>query len=77
LDKVLRAFGFNKKELYADACLYKMVENGALILVLVWVDDCFTAWKGLDLYNRFKVHCGKSFTMKDLGPVSFALGMRV
>ena len=77
LDKCLRDFGFNKEELYGDACLYVIEKGDSLIIILVWVDDFFPGWRGDALYKQYLAHCGKYFTMKDLGPLEFALGMRI
>jgi len=76
MDSVMKAFGFGKTN-YADACMYYMTKGDAMLLIIVHVDDKVVAWRGEDLYEAFKAHCSKHYVMKDLGPLEFALGMRV
>lgn len=76
LDRVFKSFGFNKKN-YSDACLYTLTRGDAKLIVLVHVDDMITAWRGKALFEAFKKCCNENFKTKDLGPLTFALGIRV
>ena len=76
MDSVMKAFGFGKTN-YADSCMYYMTKGDAMLLIIVHVDDKVVAWRVEDLYEAFKAHCSKHYVMKDLGPLEFALGMRV
>ena len=60
-----------------DPCVYFMRVNDNSIIVLVWVDDILIAASSDKLLGQFKSMLKSSFRMKDLGPISFFLGMRI
>ena len=65
--------GFEKSQ--NDACLYKKGENFPII-VLIWVDDIVIAAKEGSLMTETKNLLKERFKMKDLGAISFFLGIQ-
>ena len=76
MDQVMRSFGFTYVS-HADACLYVLRRDTSVLLILVHVDDKIVAWRGKQLFEDFKRHCNKTYHLKDLGELTFALGMRI
>ena len=60
-----------------DPCVYFLREKDKSVVVLVWVDDLLLAASTARLLSRIKDSLKASFKMKDLGPISFFLGMRI
>ena len=58
----------------SDPCLYNKVDPN--VFVLVWVDDILVATKACDLMETVKDLLKNKFKMKDLGPVSWFLGVQ-
>jgi hypothetical protein len=48
-----------------------------MIIVLVYVDDIFTAWKSQAFINVVKRYIEEHFQIKDLGPVKTMLGINI
>lgn len=60
----------------SDHCVYrKQIENDTII-VIIWVDDLIIAASNDELLNRFKDTMKAQFNMKDLGKISYFLGMQ-
>jgi ATP-binding cassette subfamily B (MDR/TAP) protein 1 len=47
------------------------------IILLLYVDDILIVGKNISKIARLKKELRKSFTMKDLGPAKYILGMRI
>ena len=73
LDSFFKQHGFTKSA--NDACLYKKGESSPII-VLIWVDDIVIAAKTGSLMTETKDLLKDRFKMKDLGPISFFLGIQ-
>ena len=74
LDSFLKSQNFVPS--LADPCLYTRFENNSIVFVLVWVDDmiiCSNIEKDLIF---FKGILSKRFKMKDLGILSWFLGIQ-
>ena len=66
--------GFTKSK--ADSNLYYKVEDGNLVMLLLYVDDLFvTGMDGLIVYTKRKL--ATEFEMKDLGVMHYFLCMEV
>ena len=69
------------KAVPADECLFICRKNGALLLLLVWVDDIVAAHTdspcGKALKNKCISHLANHFKIKSLGPLKFFLGISV
>ena len=73
LDSFFKENGFTQSEV--DACLYKKGEEN-LTLIVVWVDDIVIAASTETLLNSTKDMLKHRFKMKDLGPISWFLGIQ-
>ena len=58
-----------------DHCLYVKQVNGKMIIILVWVDDLIIAASSDSLVSDIKRMLEDRFHMKDLGKLSYFLGM--
>jgi len=67
--------GFSRTD--SDPCLYTKSVDGEEILVAIFVDDLIIAGSNLDIIQEFKDDISKRFNMKDLGELTFILGMSV
>ena len=65
--------GFKRND--ADHCVYKKDEHSGTVLVIIWVDDLIIAASDMTLLNQFKNNMKDSFKMKDLGEISYFLGI--
>ena len=70
IDSFLSILGFTKSK--EDPNLYYKVEDGNLVILLLYVDDLFVT--GMD---RFIRKLATEFEMKDLGMMHYFLGMEV
>ena len=74
IDSFLSSLGFTKSK--ADSNLYYKVEDGNLVMLLLYVDDLFVI--GMDgLIADMKRKLAAEFEMKDLGMMHYFLGMEV
>ena len=74
IDSFLSSLGFTKSK--ADSNLYYKVEDGNLVILLLYVDDLFV--KGMDgLITDTKRKLASKFKMKDMGMMHYFLGMEV
>jgi hypothetical protein len=63
------------KPLNSDPCVYINKEDGNIVIVVIYVDDLMVASDNPRKLQRLKSELSKSFKMKDLGPLSFCLGI--
>jgi hypothetical protein len=64
------------KPLNSDPCVINInKEDGNIIIVVIYVDDLMVASDNPRKLQRLKSELSKSFEMKDLGPLSFCLGI--
>ena len=74
IDSFLSSLGFTKSK--ANSNLYYKVEDGNLVMLLLYVDDMFVT--GMDgLIDDMKRNLAAEFKMKDLGMMHSFLGMEV
>ena len=74
IDSFLSSLGFTKSK--EDSNLYYKVEDGNLVMLLLYVDDLFViATDGLITDTKRKL--AAEFEMKDLGMIHYFLGMEV
>ena len=60
---------------HADHCVYKKQVDDKIVIVIVWVDDLIIASDSMQLMEEFKESMKTQFKMKDLGRITFFLGM--
>ena len=66
--------GFVKSD--ADPCVFVKTDEAGSIILLVWVDDIILAVTSDEVMNDIKKVLKDRFDMKDLGPISFFLGIQ-
>jgi len=75
LDDFLKSQGFDN--INPDACLYLQMDDGEIIIVLVYVDDLLLVASSLAAMYRIKDALHKRFEMKDLGEAKVILGLKI
>jgi hypothetical protein len=65
------------KPLNSDPYVYINKEDGNIVIVVIYVDDLMVASDNPRKLQRLKSELSKSFEMKDLGPLSFCLGIEL
>jgi hypothetical protein len=60
---------------HADHCVYKKQVDDKIVTVIVWVDDLIIASDSMQLMEKFKESVKTQFKMKDLGRITFFLGI--
>ena len=63
------------KQTLSDQCVFVRIDDLGSLYVLIWVDDLLIAASSAAILNDFKYKFSKKFKIKDLGPVSWFLGM--
>jgi len=75
LDDFLKSQGFDNID--PDACLYPQMDDGEIIIVLVYVDDLLSVASSLAAIYKIKDALHKRFEMKDLGEAKVILGLEI
>ena len=75
LDDFLKSHGFDNID--PDACLYLLMDDGEIIIVLVYVDDLLLVASSLAAIYKIKDALHKRFEMKDLGEAKVILGLAI
>ncbi|CAI7850917.1 unnamed protein product [Closterium sp. NIES-53] len=75
IDDFLLQHGFARSE--CDSALYVLKEGGKQLVLLLYVDDLLLFSDTKDLIREVKQRLGAEFAMRDLGPVTYYLGMHV
>ena len=70
----LSSDGFKKS--LSDTCVYTKLANESIIIVIIWVDDVLIACNDLHVLDDFKNNLSQKFRMKDLGELSWFLGIK-
>jgi hypothetical protein len=68
-------YGFKSSD--ADHCVYVLIVNGSIIVVILYVDDVIIAGDNQAVVDHFKDAIACRFKMKDLGALRWVLGMEV
>jgi hypothetical protein len=74
-DETIRSFGFKENE--EDNCIYAKFRNGKFIFLILYMDDILLASSDVSLLLETKRFLSSNFDMKDLGEVSFVLGIEI
>ncbi|CAI7876460.1 unnamed protein product [Closterium sp. NIES-53] len=75
IDTFLLQHGFARSE--CDSTLYVLKEGEKQLVLLFYVDDLLLFSDSKDLIREVKQRLGAEFAMRDLGPVTYYLGMHV
>ena len=60
---------------YSDLCLYRKQTKNGIMFILIWVDDIVILADKIELINEFKTQISNKYTVKDLGPLKYFLGI--
>jgi hypothetical protein len=74
-DKTIRSFDFKENE--EDNCIYAKFGSGNFIFLILYVDNILLASSDVSLLLETKRFLSSNFGMKDLGEVSFVLGIEI
>jgi hypothetical protein len=74
-DETIRSFGFKENE--NDNCIYAKFRSEKFIFLILYVDDILLASSDVSLLLETKRFLSSNFDMKDLGEVSFILGIEI
>ncbi|KAG7591060.1 Zinc finger CCHC-type superfamily [Arabidopsis thaliana x Arabidopsis arenosa] len=75
-DNFMKEIGFEKSNY--DSCAYtKVLLDGSMMYLLIYVDDMLVASKNKEAIASLKTDLGKKFEMKDLGAAKKILGMEI
>ena len=74
-DEAVKEFGFIKKE--DEPCLYKKVSGSAVVFLVLYVDDILLIKNDIPILQNVKPWLGNYFSMKDLGEVTYILGIKI
>lgn len=75
LSQALLALGFNSSTV--DTSLFTFHLNNISVYVLIYVDDIIIASNSSSSIGHLISHLGNEFAVKDLGPLSYFLGIQV
>ncbi|CAM6106257.1 unnamed protein product [Calypogeia fissa] len=75
IDNFLRSIGCTRSEL--DANLYYKVEDGLMVIILIFVDDLLITGSSAKLIEFIKIGLKQKYEMKDLGPARRYLGVDI
>jgi hypothetical protein len=74
-DETIRSFGFKENE--EDNYIYAKFRSGKFIFLILYVGDILLASSDVSLLLETKRFLSSNFDMKDLGEVSFVLGIEI
>lgn len=75
IDKYLCSIGFLQNP--ADSNVYVYTKGGYLVVLALYVDDAILASNNRELLNWAKGMLHKQYDMKDIGPLTFVLGVQL
>ena len=73
LNKFFLKIGFKRNR--ADPCVYRRNDHRGIIFLLVWVDDIVILGDSQKVVTDFVKQLGKQYQIKDLGKLSYFLGI--
>ena len=73
--QVITSYGFEAN--VVDDCVYHKFSGSKYIFLVLYVDDILLASKDIAFLQETKRFLTKIFEMKDLGEVSFVLGIKI
>lgn len=67
--------GFSQSK--SDYSMLTRVQDGVILILLIYVNDIFMASNNLKVVSEFKTFLHDQFKLKDLGPLKYFLGLEV
>ena len=74
-NEVITSLGFVENKV--DHCIYLKTSGSKFIFLVLYVDDTLLVGNDVNLLQETKALLSKTFEMKDLGEVSFVLGIEI
>ena len=74
-DETIRSYDFIKNE--DEPCVYKKISGSAIMFLVLYVDDILLIGNDVGMLSSVKAWLSKNFSMKDLGKVTYVLGIRI
>ena len=65
------------EQLQLEPCIYVLCKEDRFLIIALFVDDSLIFYKDKTFADRVRDQIKKKFDLKDLGPVSYFLGMKV
>lgn len=75
LNSYLELLGF--KRCPSEHAMYTRPENGNTLVVAVYVDDLLVTGTNVDIIEEFKKQMSNMFEMRNLGKLTYYLGIKV
>ena len=66
----------NLEQSVMDPCVFIRKSKSNTLILLIWVDDCIIFASSLRIMNEFKRNFGQTFKIKDLGSLTWFLGIQ-
>ena len=74
LHSYLMSKGFNQSQV--DTCVYTRIgDDMSVVILIIFVDDIIIASSSVEVLSKVKEDLGRTFKMKDLGVLSYFLGI--
>ena len=74
-DEAVKEFGFIKNE--DESCVNKKVSGSIVVFLVLYVDDILFIGNDIPALQNVKSWLGNYFSMKDLGEVTYILGIKI
>ncbi len=74
-NETIKTFGFEQLE--DEPCVYKMIREGKVVFLVLYVDDILLIGNDVGKLSEVKVWLAKQFDMKDLGEAAYILGIQI
>ena len=71
----VKEFGFIKNK--DESCVYKKTNGSAVVFLILYVDDILLIGNDIPIMQSIKTWLSNKFFMKDLGKVSYILGIKI
>ena len=75
LVQVVKSFGFIQN--LDEPCVYKKSQGKVVAFLVLYVDDILLIGNDVGMLSTVKVWLANTFNMKDLGEVSYILGIKL
>ena len=72
---IISSFGFDENLM--DQCIYHKVSGSKICFLVLYVDNILLAVNDRDLLHEMKQFVSKNFDMKDMGDVSYVIGIKI
>ena len=74
-DETIKEFGFSQN--LDEPCVYKKTNGSVVVFLVLYVDDILLIGNDVSELQSVKIWLSKNFSMKDLGEVTYILGIKI